>query len=261
MESRRYISQFLLNSIISVLMLVSPTQCFASGDDIDDDMIAESASAEERAHRQQSEKEGRGASTTYSNSREITAVTGFYAGGIVGMDFVSNRFHKDGKDDESKKVKKSKSGFTGGIFGGYNFQIGEILVGLECLIGMKPSKSETEVEVESEKKDASLKRSYNFGIAPRIGYAVWSGGFGYIRLGTDVVGYRFNLKNKSDSKETKKNKHKCIIQTAIGIEQHFGSWFVRAECGKCFNKKAGAIDGVNVSTRSWSGSVGAGYRF
>ncbi|MDR0640795.1 MAG: outer membrane beta-barrel protein [Holosporales bacterium] len=246
--------------IIAVLFLgLCEAGCYVfASEDVGSEAELE-AKAEEKANRRPEENEGE-APVSHDSSCGVLPSTGFYAGGEVGIDFASNWF-REASTAEKDKIKKSKTGFTGGVFGGYNLQIGGLILSLECLIGMKPSKTETTIGTDSEKKEASLKRGCYFGVSPRIGYSLWSGGFGYLKFGTDFTKHRFTLTNASDGKETKKNGSKFQLKAAVGVEQHFARWFLRAECGKCFHRKVGDVDSIEAGTKSWMMAAGCGYRF
>jgi opacity protein-like surface antigen len=187
-------------------------------------------------------------------------VTGFYSGAQIGPNFISNKFKKNAVAKDA--VKRSKTGFVADAFGGYNFQFDRVMFGLECSVKVSPAKTETEVELNSVKKNVSARRRYSFGVSSRVGYNVCGGLIVYVKLGTDVT--KFNLRSqKGDDKttETKKNPRKMVMQASAGAEQSFGPWFVRGECGKSIGKGVGEIDGVNVTSGHWTGLVGAGYRF
>ncbi|MDR2598533.1 MAG: hypothetical protein LBC25_02335 [Holosporales bacterium] len=197
------------------------------------------------------------------------SATGFYGGGGLGFESVKNQFKKASgtssatasTTNTSDKIKKSNSGLLASVFGGYNFQFDKVLFGLECSVNIKPSKTETEVEFDSVKRDVSVRRRYGFGIGPRVGYN-FGGLIVYAKLGTDITKYGIKSKSKADTtKETKKNSHKTVIQTALGAEQNFGQWFVRGECSKSFGKNLGTFEGAKVTSGAWGGTIGAGYRF
>jgi hypothetical protein len=262
-------------AILSILVFLP--WCAASSDDLNRDAVASAAANDESsrsAEDQGDDEENRQKAKQVDRevhyvSENCYSVTGFYGGGSLGFESVKNQFKKTSGSGSaattgsSDKIKKSNSSLVAAVFGGYNFQVDKIVFGLECSVNVKPSKAETEVEFDSVKRDVSARRRYSFGLCPRVGYNLFGSLVAYVKLGTDITKYNVRSKNKTDStaKESKKNSHKTVIQTAIGVEQHFGQWFVRGEFSKFFGKHVGTVDGAKVTSGSWGGLVGAGYRF
>jgi hypothetical protein len=264
--------------VCSVTILVSTTRLNAQGQDA----AIVSAAANEAGENSENQDAGKGKQEQVVSyvHESGNSVTGFYGGAVLGFESIKNQYKKisksrskksdgakksDGnkKEDGPDKVKKSKAGVVTSIFAGYNFEFGKAVVGLECSISFKPAKTETEMELDSVKKNILAKRRFGFGVYPRVGYKILDGLIAYIKLGTDITKYHIRSRdnNKDKAQEVKKSSHKAVIQTAIGLEQHFGQWFIRGECGKFFNKNAGNVEGAKISSGSWGGVIGAGYKF
>jgi opacity protein-like surface antigen len=261
--------------IISSILAFLPWRVVASAADLNQEVAVSAAANEDADQFDDNADNKKDRKIDQKVEKEVQYVSegchsaaGFYGGAGLGFESVKNQFKRvsstngTAATNSTDKVKKSNSSLTADVFGGYNFQIDKVLFGLECSVNFKPSKTETEVEFDSVKRDVSARRRYSFGICPRIGYNIFGGLIGYVKLGTDITKYNVRSKNKVDTtKETKKNSHKTVIQTAIGLEQHFGQWFVRGECSKFFGKHVGTLDGAKVTSGSWGGVIGAGYRF
>jgi hypothetical protein len=200
---------------------------------------------------------------------------GFYCGAGVGMNFVKSQFKNGEKSSATPvagtesssildKVKKSRTGFGGNVFGGYNAQFGAVLVGIEGVLSVNPWKTKANLASGTEERNVSVKRCYGIGVAPRIGYP-FGGCLVYAKVVADLCRSEVKLENKVGTKiDIKKDKPRKVVMVAmLGIEKKFegSGCFVRAECGKSFNKRNGTVDGTSASSRSWTGSLGAGYQF
>lgn len=215
-----------------------------------------------------------------SSSASYPHVTGFYAGGDLGLSKLSNKISRKFKaqDDADEQIHKNKrkSGFSGDIFGGYNFQIGNLILGAECMVGMDSAKPVTVItdkktEILKDKTTVSsttdsvlLKREYTFGLVPRFGYAIFNGLNAYLNLGTTFSKYKLQHKEKTEEQHLKsksKNKSKPSLLLGLGVEQNFGILFVRAECNKIFKRKISEIGAIKVGSDAYIMKIGAGCRF
>lgn len=212
-------------------------------------------------------------------SSSYTQVTGFYAGVDVGLSNLKNKMSRQKNTEKTTYVRKNKkkNGFSGDIFLGYNFQMGRFIFGAECLLGMESAKpvtiirdGETTVlqtkntELTTPGESASLKRKYTFGFVPRFGYAICGGLNAYVNLGTMFAKYSLKHKEKKEGEDVKsqsKNKGKASLLVGLGVEQNFGSLFVRAECNKIFKRNIATVGNTKVGSESYVVKLGAGYRF
>lgn len=189
-----------------------------------------------------------------------SSITGFYGGLDVAVSNLKNTL-----DRNTKETKKNSSelGFGGDIFCGYKAQVGKFVFAIEGSFGMENAKPTTEVSRgQSITEKTSVKRKYNFGLVPKIGYVFFNGFNAYLNIGT-VYG-NFNIKQEiTNSKEpTSKSAGKTSFLVGLGAEQSFGSLFLRAECNKIF--KGGSVTTLNdtkISADSYTFKVGGGYRF
>lgn len=204
-----------------------------------------------------------------SSSSTAVSISGFYGGIDLGVDVAKSKLkheaaYSEAKDETKKnasKKNKSKSGFLGDVFVGYNCQFGKIMVGLECTVGMRGVKNEADLLGTSTKNNVSVKKKYSFGIAPRFGYAILDSLFGYVNVGTTLSKFKLKNQDKTNSTSTSKNSTKTAMFLGIGVEQNFGSLFIRGECNKVFDRHVGNLNGVKVSSGSYTFKIGGGYRF
>jgi opacity protein-like surface antigen len=223
-------------------------------------------------------------------SASSTSVTGFYGGVDVGMSHLKNKTTKRNKTQVKgeaggteavlivEKKKKGKSGFAWDVFCGYNFQMGKFIIGIEALGGMesskprvftKGSKVEEDESTTTQIESTTLKRKYNFGLVPHVGYNIFGGFNAYLNFGTVVSKYNVKLRSKDKKKEgkdeneknVKKGKTKASFLLGLGAEQNFGPFFVRAECNKIFKRRLTEIEKKKVDTDSYIFKIGGGYRF
>lgn len=237
-----------------------------------------------KAEGENAEAQKENVDNSVSISSGTASVTGFYGGISLGMESLKSKFTDENapkpenktppepgqapKKEESAKKKASKTGLLGEVFGGYNCQFGKFVVGLECSIDMRTAKTEAEIGTE-KKTSIGIKRTYSFGIAPRFGYMITDSLFGYANVGTVLSKYRLSGKDKADAaaKAISKRSSKASIFIGLGAEQSFGSFFVKGELNKVFNKNVGKIEdeGKKVKVSANSGSyvfkIGGGYRF
>ncbi len=206
-------------------------------------------------------------SETYSasSSAPITAITGFYGGISIGASKLKAKLSKSKSSDTQTNKNKSKAGFLGDLFCGYNFQIGRFIAGVECTLGMESARPTTAIKNENNtQENTSLKRKYNFGLVPRIGYTIYGGLNAYMNLGTTFSKYQ--VKQQVSSKDgtttnSKKRKSKLSLLVGLGLEQSFGPLFVRAECNKIFKRNISEINSTHVNSDSYVLKLGGGYRF
>jgi outer membrane immunogenic protein len=132
-----------------------------------------------------------GAST--ATAQPVNMWTGFYLGGNLGVAWPSNSFTNvatagggaivippaDIAAISTPAVNSSSSGFTGGIEGGYNWQSGHLLLGLETDIGALDTRQSLTKNFQSAllinppiqaQINERLKTSWMWTVRPRIGY-------------------------------------------------------------------------------------------
>lgn len=250
-----------LGTLCSSMSIVDVTA--KSYDSDTEQAIATSARAEQEAENKEFQSSG---SSTVSDGA-VASVSGFYAGIDLGANHLKNKFTKSStstnlSDAEKAALnkKKSKTGFNGDIFAGYNCQFGKFVIGLECLVGMSSLKNSTPIESGS-KETSSAKKRYSFGITPKVGYMIFGGFMGYVNFGTAIA--KYTLKNiSSTGTQTKKSPSKASMFVGVGVEQNFGALFVRGECNRVFKKTLGTLDSTKISSNSeYVFKIGGGYRF
>lgn len=175
-------------------------------------------------------------------------LAGFYGGVDLGADFLKNKSHSNTSNIDRKKTKM---GFLMDMFTGYNCQFGDFVFGVEGFMDYRTTSPKTTVD----NKTFSLKKKYSFGLAPKIGYNIYNNITGYVNFGT------LTSKYKVRSSDSKSNPMKTSLFVGLGVEQSFGSMFVRGELNKVFKKTISKINNVNVSADSYTFKIGGGYRF
>lgn len=192
-------------------------------------------------------------------SESISSAAGFYVGADIGIDSAKGHFTKTTNLSTGSK-KTSNTGGTGDVFGGYNFQMGKFIFGLECLVNINSVKNSASITSGGTTDYVSQKKRYGFGVAPRIGYAISSGLNGYVNFGTSLSKYSITSAD-SAGKQSKKNPSKTSVFVGFGLEQSFGQIFVRGECNKFFKKNIGKVGDTSSSSDSYVFKIGGGYRF
>lgn len=255
-------NKFLLGMFLAPIMLTSVS--FANENDSDTAQAIENSVTEESNNQDSIRNQ-----VSPQNVRSPESISGFYGGIGLGLDRAKGKFSRDveyaaaGSDETKKaaaKKNKSKSGLDAELFAGYNAQIGNFLFGLECALDMKTAKNSTAIGTTNP-ATVDVKRKFSFGIAPRVGYNITGGLFGYVNLGTMLSKYKVNSKDTSTSTNTSKSPTKASIFVGVGVEQSFGSLFVRGECDKIFKKEISTVETTKVSSSSYVFKIGAGYRF
>lgn len=179
----------------------------------------------------------------------ITSVTGFYGGADLGLDLLKMK-SRDQRTNSQKN--KTKSSALLDAFAGYNVQLGKFIFGLEGFLDFRTATPKTDIS----SRTYSLKRKYGFGISPKIGYNIYNTLNGYVNFGT------LTSKYKVRGNDEKSNPTKTSLFVGLGLEQTFGSMFVRGEVNRVFNKKnVSKINNVNISADSYTFKIGGGYRF
>ena len=189
-----------------------------------------------------------GVSENESSSIENTTVTGFYGGADLGLDLLKL---KSRDQVSTSKKSKTKSGVLLDAFAGYNVQLGKFIFGLEGFLDFRTATPKTNVD----NKTYSLKRKYSFGLAPKIGYNIYNSLNGYVNFGTLTSKYKARGNNE------KSNPTKTSLFVGLGLEQTFGTMFVRGEVNKVFKKTISKINNVSMSADSYTFKIGGGYRF
>ncbi len=220
--------------------------------------IKVSAQAESKAA-EENEMASKNSDNYSGSSCSIVSSTGFYAGADVGVDSSKGRFTKT-TNSATENKKASGNSATGDIFGGYNFQMGRFIFGLECLVSINSAKVSTDISSGGTTDSVSEKRKYGLWIAPKVGYAISGGLSGYLNFGTAINKYALTSTDSS-GKQTKGSPSKTSMFVGFGIEQSFGSIFVRGECNKIFKKSAGKVGDTSISADSYVFKIGGGYRF
>lgn len=179
---------------------------------------------------------------------ENISVTGFYGGADLGLDSLKLKSR-----DQISAIKrnKTKSGMLLDAFAGYNVQFGKFIFGVEGFLDFRTATSKTNIN----KKTYSLKRKYGFGLAPKIGYNIYNTLNGYVNFGTLTSKYKVRGNNE------KSNPTKTSLFVGLGLEQTFGTMFVRGEVNKVFKKNISKINNISMSADSYTFKIGGGYRF
>ena len=181
-------------------------------------------------------------------SKADSSITGFYGGTDLGMDFLKQK-SRNNLTRASKN--KTKSGMTLDAFVGYNVQFGDFIFGLEGSLDFRTASP----KVSIDGKNFSLKRKYSFGISPKIGYNIYNNLNGYVNFGTLTSKYK--VRGNGD----KSNPTKTAMFVGLGLEQSFGTMFVRGELNRVFKKTVSKLNNVNMSADSYTFKIGGGYRF
>ncbi len=179
---------------------------------------------------------------------ENISVTGFYGGADLGLDFLKL---KSRNQISTTKRNKTKSGILLDAFAGYNVQLGRFIFGIEGFLDFRTATPKTNID----NKTYSLKRKYGFGLAPKIGYNIYNTLNGYVNFGTLTSKYKARGNNE------KSNPTKTSLFVGLGLEQTFGTMFVRGEVNRVFKKNISKINNVNMSADSYTFKIGGGYRF
>lgn len=179
---------------------------------------------------------------------ENISVTGFYGGADLGLDLLKL---KSRNQVSAVKGNKIKSGVLLDAFAGYNVQLGKFIFGIEGFLDFRTATPKTNID----NKTYNLKRKYGFGLAPKIGYNIYSTLNGYVNFGTLTSKYKARGNNE------KSNPTKTSLFFGLGLEQTFGTMFVRGEVNKVFKKNVSKINNVNMSADSYTFKIGGGYRF
>lgn len=255
--------KILLGMLLAPLMLTSVS--FANENDAETAQVIKASAMEENKNTDMMNNQPESVSPVTSSA----SISGFYGGIGLGLDCSKNKFLRsseyanagtDSVKKDAAKKNKSKSGLDAELFAGYNAQVGNFLFGLECALDMKTAKNSTIIG-NSDVANVDVKRKYSFGIAPRVGYNITGGLFGYVNIGTMFSKYKVNSQNVSTSKNTSKSPTKTSLFVGVGVEQSFGSLFVRGECDRIFKKDVTTIETTKVSGSSYVFKLGAGYRF
>lgn len=187
-----------------------------------------------------------GISETESSPVENTNITGFYGGADLGLDLLKLKSH-----NQISNSKKTKTGALFDTFLGYNVQLGKLIFGIEGFLDFRTATPKTNLE----NKTYSLKRKYSFGLSPKIGYNIYSSLNGYVNFGTLTSKYKARGNNE------KSNPTKTSLFVGLGVEQTFGTMFVRGEVNKVFKKTVSKINNVSMAADSYTFKIGGGYRF
>ncbi len=179
---------------------------------------------------------------------ENISVTGFYGGADLGLDLLKL---KSRNQISTAKRSKTKSGLLMDAFAGYNVQLGKLIFGIEGFLDFRTATPKTNID----NKTYSLKRKYGFGLAPKIGYNIYSTLNGYVNFGTLTSKYKARGNNE------KSNPTKTSLFVGLGLEQTFGTMFVRGEMSRVFKKNVSKISNVSMSADSYTFKIGGGYRF
>lgn len=179
---------------------------------------------------------------------ENISVTGFYGGADLGLDLLKL---KSRNQVSAVKRNKTKSGVLLDAFAGYNVQLGKFIFGIEGFLDFRTATPKTSID----NKIYSLKRKYGFGLAPKIGYNIYNTLNGYVNFGTLTSKYKARGNNE------KSNPTKTSLFVGLGLEQTFGTMFVRGEVNRVFKKNVSKINNVNMSADSYTFKIGGGYRF
>lgn len=179
---------------------------------------------------------------------ENISVTGFYGGTDLGLDLLKLKSR-----DQISAIKrnKTKAGMLLDAFAGYNVQLGKFIFGVEGFLDFRTATPKTNIN----NKTYSLKRKYGFGLAPKIGYNIYNTLNGYVNFGTLTSKYKVRGNNE------KPNPTKTSLFVGLGLEQTFGTMFVRGEVNKVFKKNISKINNISMSADSYTFKIGGGYRF
>lgn len=183
-----------------------------------------------------------------TQTEHVNSITGFYGGADLGMDLLKQKAHNNSSNTGKSK---SKPGLLLDAFVGYNFQLGKFIFGLEGILDFRTATPKTSIN----SKTFSLKRKYGFGLAPKIGYNIYNSLNGYVNFGTLTSKYKIRGNNQ------KSNPTKTSMFVGLGLEQTFGTMFVRGEVNKVFKKTISKISSVGMSADSYTFKIGGGYRF
>jgi hypothetical protein len=226
---------------------------------------AAKVSSEVQAESDTATDSGWNGSSSGTSSRTCcdSSLTGFHIGVSAGADRLGCRFTTD-KDkatekDSDEKKKKSESGFVGGMFAGYDYQIGTLFLGADVVANLRTP--EVKVGKDSKHPELHVKRSGGVGLKTRIGAAF--GNFRtYACVGFDASRYKIkNLGVDQKDKDASKKASKVVPNLGIGIEYGFGSAFVGLECSGAFRKSIKKIDETSIKANSRVISARVGYKF
>lgn len=185
-------------------------------------------------------------STAAMASSPACSVTGFYAGANAGVASTEGKFKVENTKISGRSVQY-------GAFSGYNMGLGNgVVVGGEVFLGGDNSKvSRTTNNVKTE-----MKRTLNYGIAPRVGYMITPSVLAYVRLGLEAGSWKLSV---TDQRTAKKNK--VSFAPGLGFDIFASkNVFVRAQYHHAFGPKV-KKDAVEVKASQSVFALGFGYKF
>lgn len=152
------------------------------------------------------------------------------------------KFSKSHREN-TKDQTISKSSF------GHEIKYDKVSFGIE---GISSDKLHT---TKSKAGEYVLTKKYSFGLAPRISYNLYKNLSGYVNFGTKFTKY------KTLTGDDKKNPTKKEMFVGIGVEQNFGTIFIRGEVNKVFKKSISKFKAVDLKADKYTFKIGGGYRF
>lgn len=185
-----------------------------------------------------------------------TTWTGFYFGANAGVGF--DRFSADGdkKGNDFYDYNLRKTSVAFGLQGGYNYQINNIVVGVEADITAAPWMKKVGQTFEDSKLKASRTAEGRINavgsLRGRIGFA-FDKTLVYATAGVGVVSSSF-----SDAKIGVDDKTKFVAVGGVGVEQKLTSNISAGVEGLMFAKSGNTITNAkNTRTTTYStGNVG-----
>jgi hypothetical protein len=206
------------------------------------------SAAQKQSETQNTDMEHQNNEESVSVTAATGQITGFYGGADIGLDMSKLKLNNT---VTHTTAKKRKSGLLLDVFTGYNCQLGNFICGVEGFLDFKTTKNSAKVDT----KTVNSRRKYEFGLAPKVGYNIYDDLNGYANIGLLLSKYKVR------STDGNSNPLKTLFFAGIGLEQSFGTLFVRGELNKIFKKTITNVGGVKTSTDSYVFKIGGGYRF
>ena len=140
--------------------------------------------------------------------------SGFNWGLQVGHGTVASTTTGDRDAGSVLVANFSDSGTTGGIFGGYNFMLGSVLIGGE--LDAEYSDASWDHERTPTGRSFSVSKQESFGAALRVGYAFNNAVLLYGRLG--MANTNFEIEFERGENATTEHERKTGLRYGLGIE-------------------------------------------
>jgi hypothetical protein len=200
---------------------------------------------------QENEQENKTANDdSYKDLDGVSFVTGFYTGADIGLDIHKTKAKKQTTTATTDR-NKTKGGFLLNLFGGYSYQFGKLIIGVDGTASFTLGANKSNFDSET----LTTKKRYGFGLAPKIGYNIRNNINGYLSLGMMCTKY------KASTTSAKKSLHRCAVFVGLGLEKVLGQMFVRGEVDRVFKKSVAKVADVSVNSASYIFKFGGGYRF